>query len=244
MRNLTLEAVLFLTLILLLPTKGDCELSTESKNLFRRAMELNERGDYGRALNYFMKSYKLSPEILAEDDNGLLEKATKFLRAKAEKEDGSSETHFQLAELLLLRGIENEGLEHYEKVVELSPSGPLAVLARSEIDRLKARMKADQAQRSSSGNDGDGSSGSTSQSNTSRSRGMNNAKVNQLKNRIQRLQEQVASLQRQLEKQKRAVEAEREKNSSVKKELEELQKKSKRWKLYYHLYMRDLGRSN
>ncbi len=252
------QLITFIAITTLLATAAYCQISDESKNLFRQAMELNKSRDYGMALNYFMKAYKLSPDILAQDDRGLLDNATSFLQAKVGQNPDSAETHFQLAELLILRGINAEGIKHYEKVVSLAPSGPLAVLAKGEIDRLKMQGSAvapidnsssSGSSSSSGGSSGSGSSGSGSSSGSSNRssrrqgpRARRRAEVRGLKDRVSNLQDKVAEMQRELDKQKGEVQAERLKTKKVQKELDELKEKSQRWKLYYNLYMRDLGR--
>ena len=249
------QFVILLTAIVLLTSSALCQISEESKNFFRQAMEMNKSREYGTALNYFMKAYKLSPDVLAQDDQGLLDNATSFLQAKVGQDPNSAETHFQLAELLILRGINDEGIKHYKKVIELAPSGPLAVLAQGEIDRLKQYQSSssggDTSTSSNSGstsNSGNSSSGSGSNSSSSRSgrrrgvRARRKAETRQLKNRISSLQDRVAELQKDLERQKELVQAEKLNTKKVQKELDELTQKSERWKLYYNLYMRDLGR--
>ena len=109
------QSIILLTLVFLLASTAQCQISEESKNFFRQAMEMNKSREYGTALNYFMKAYKLSPDILAEDDQGLLDNATSFLKAKVDQDPSSAETHFQLAELLILRGINDDGMNHYKK---------------------------------------------------------------------------------------------------------------------------------
>jgi len=224
-------------LAMLTPFLG-AQVTEEAKGLFRQAMELNDQRDYGTALEYFMRAYKSSPDILAQDDRGLLDNATEFLRAKAHQEPDRAETHFQLAELLLLRGLDDEGIQHYERVVALAGGTALAVLAQGELDRLAAaRAAAAQATTATAANgDGSPSDGDSSSTDT--------REVAALKERVNRLQERLADLQRELEQQKAAVDAERDKTKAVQKELDELKTQSERWKLYYTLYMRELGRRN
>lgn len=250
------QFVILLTAIVLLNSSALCQISEESKNFFRQAMEMNKSREYGTALNYFMKAYKLSPDVLAQDDQGLLDNATSFLKAKVGQDPNSAETHFQLAELLILRGINDEGIKHYKKVTTLAPSGPLAVLAQGEIDRLKQYQSPSSGSGSatssnsgstgssgSSGNSGSGSNSSSSGSGRRQGvRARRKAETRQLKQRISSLQDRVAELQKDVERQKGLVQAEKLKTKKVQKELDELSQKSERWKLYYNLYMRDLGR--
>ena len=87
-----------------------------------------------------------------------------------------------------------------------------------------------------------GNSGSSDGSSSRGPRARRKAEIRQLKERISNLQERVAEMQRDLDKQKGLVQAEQVKTKKVQKELDELNVKSQRWKLYYNLYMRDLGR--
>jgi len=203
----------------------------EAKRLFRQALEYNDRHEYGTALNYFLRAYQQAPEIMAEDDAGLLDNATNFLEAKANREDNNAEAHFQLAELLVLRGRNEEGLEQYRKVVEIASEGPLSALAKGEIQRIEAQLAAVASALSAQENPpGSGGPGSSNDEKELR------AEVAQLRTRVQELEEELQTYRKQKTEHSTEVERARAETQKLQQEFEQFQKQASRWKTYYNIH--------
>lgn len=205
-------------------------VSDEAKRLFRQALEFNDRRDYANALTYFMQAYKEAPAILAADDRGLLDNVTSHLQARVDADPTQAEPHYQLAELLVLRGMDTEALVQYREVVRLAPGGPLAALAAGEIRRLETRAAQLRAAVAPVGAPTGGGSGDQSQTADLVER------VTDLQAEVERLQSELAAARRDLEEAQRDSEEAKAEATKVRKQFEQLEQDAKRWKLYYNLY--------
>jgi tetratricopeptide (TPR) repeat protein len=229
MKKHNLFVLTIVTVLILSCSLVYAEPSAEAKSLFKRAMELNQRQDYATALNYLMKAYQISPEILAQDDQGLMDNATAFLKARVTSKPDNGEAHFQLAELLILRGMESEAAKHYEKVITLTPSSPLAILAQGELDKINQNQQQVAA--------------ITTTATQQTTEKKDSPKVAKLKKRVASLEDEVRSLQKKL-KQQRADEKERfAQYEKMEEDYKQLQKDSALWKLSYIRHMSIPGAS-
>lgn len=211
-------------MVLSLQIVARAEPSAEAKNLFKRAMDFNNKKDYGTALNYFMKAYQMSPEILSADDQGLLDNATSFLKARVAQDPGDAENHFQLAEMFVLRGINEEASKHYKKVIEIAPGGPLALLSKNEISKINTNIQQVQAQTV------------VAEANYP-TYSAADQKADELQERVESLQKEIIDLKERL-KQIQSEEKEKfKKYEDMEKDYKQLQKDSALWKLSYTRHM-------
>lgn len=205
----------------------------EAQEAFRQAMALNKSRDYARALEYFMKAYQADQAILAQDDQGLLDSALNHLKEQLVASPNDVNHCFQLAEVLKLKGLTDEALQYYRKVVDLDRNTPLATLAEGEIRAIEALAPA------------------TPSPTTTAPAGVvpppvapvapaapqaDPQVVQELREAVETLQQRVQELETELAAEKERASTESEDTEKLKKEHEELKKKAETWKLYYHLY--------
>ncbi len=221
------------TLLLAVATSPLLALSPKAKTLLRQALDENRAGNFGRALQLFFEAHKEDPDVLAQDDEGLLQNASRWLDGELKRDDTDPHSHFQQAELKMLQGLPGEALGHYEKVAQLAPGSSLANLAQPAIQGIKAQLKA--ASMTYVAASGGGGGAATSAPGADKA-----------------LKEQVESLQKDLEEARREVErlkgdltrerARPDASSDLEKlrqEFEDYKKQAEEWKLYHRLFFAD-----
>lgn len=148
---MTLAGGLWLTFFATVPSiqaagsGGSFAIKGEALLHFEQAMTLRRKGDVASALDHYMRAHKANPDVLAHDDEGLLDDALRLLSAKAAT--GSAPVHrtFQLCEVYALKGFEAESMACYRKVVKEDTDSPFGKLAREKLERLRATRMAHEA---------------------------------------------------------------------------------------------------
>jgi tetratricopeptide (TPR) repeat protein len=177
-----------------------------------------------------MKAYQISPEILSEDDHGLLDNATALLEARVNQHPDNAESHFQLAELLVLMGLLSEAAINYQKVIDISPNGPLALLSKGELDKIKKRIET-QKKAEQQITKKEEKQTREKQQNTKTSQ--NSTLVERLKQQVASLQKEVAQLQKQLREARKTTAEKIKHYKQMEEDYKKLQKDSRVWHLSY-----------
>lgn len=205
----------------------------KAMGFFRKALEENKAGNFGAALKLYIDAHREDPEILALDEQGLMDNATGWLGEQLDADDNDLHAHFQMAELQLLQGSQRQALGHYEKVVQLDPTSPLAKLAGPLIKDLQARLPA--AGSAPAGGGGGGGGGGSA--------------CSDLQGQVDELQRQVLDLQSQLDRSQDELRRLRDDSQSssnddaaalaqLRKDYQELQQKAERWRRIRNKYRR------
>lgn len=204
-------------------------------SLFQKALQENSARNYGAALKMYFDAHKEDPEILALDDEGLLQNASVWLDEQLSNDDADVHAHFQMAELKMLQGLERQALGHYEKVVQLEPQSPLANLAKPLVQDLKARLSSQPTTITVGGGSSSSSGGSSgSSSRESELQG----EVDRLQQELSRSKDQISSLQRQLNEAQQGGNAQAELDK-LRSEFAAYKQEAEQWKLYKTLYFAD-----
>lgn len=237
-----------LALVLALMTGGlalAVDPAPKAMSLLRKALQESSAGNYGAALKLYFDAHKEDPEILALDDEGLLNKSARWLSDQLDDDDSDVHAHFQMAELKSLQGMERQALGHFEKVVSLAPDSPLAKLAKPLIQDLQATVAALPNPAASSGGGGGGGGGAA---------GGSSSKISELEDQVTTLRDDLARARNEVQTLKQRL-AKAQAGGDARGELDKLRKEfnaykaeAEQWKLYKNLYfanpanVRDLRR--
>jgi tetratricopeptide (TPR) repeat protein len=84
----------------------------EAQYLYRKAMELSEKGQTGMALNYYKQAVVIAPRY--------------------------SQAYYQMGNCLALLGTYREAIEKYQRAIHIDPSSPEP---REKMDQLISRRE-------------------------------------------------------------------------------------------------------
>ena len=129
--------LLFLLLIPVLTA----EVSKQAQILLKSSLEFNALGDYPSALSKYIEAYNVDQGILGLEDEGLLENGTKYFQQYLKNNPGDINSLMWLASIETLRGDYRAAIDHYQKVMHLSPNTPEALEADKEILRLEELIR-------------------------------------------------------------------------------------------------------
>lgn len=223
-----------LALVLLLPAGRVRADSAKAQELFKGALEENRNRNFSTAFKLLADAQKEDPNVLAQDDEGLLQNVETWLQEQLDKNDGDVDAHFQMGELRVIQGLPDEALTHYQKVVSIGGSSPLAALAQPLVDDLKAQ-----------GAGRSGGSGSAAAKPTETPSGPS---TSQLQDEVNRLQSELASAQNEIASLKEQIAAQGQPTDSgaelerLKQEFDEYKKQAENWRTFHNLYFAEKGR--
>jgi hypothetical protein len=206
------------------------EPSPKAVSLFRKALQENEAGNYGAALKMYFDAHKEDAEVLALDDEGLLQKASIWLDEQLSADDNDIHAHFQMAELKMLQGLERQALGHYRKVVTIDNASALAKMAGPLIKNLEARVAAAPKPKGSGSSSRPKATGGSAGSAANEVRELQN-EVTNLQNELTRAKSEIKDLRRKLSQ------AENRGNDSgdvekLQREFDEYKKEAEEWRRF------------
>ncbi len=105
----------------------------EAMRLYQRAMTAYRKRNVRDAIDDYLKSLRLEPSLMAQDNSGLLDDAIQYLTLLSESKDQEPSRLLKLASLLELRGETEKAIETFKQILIIYPKSPQAREAEEKV---------------------------------------------------------------------------------------------------------------
>ncbi len=106
----------------------------EATRLFNRAMAAYRRRDVRGAIDDYLGSLKLEPNLMAKDESGLINDAIQYLSLLSESKEKEPQRLLKLAALLELRGETEKAIETLKQILIIYPNSFEAREAEEKVE--------------------------------------------------------------------------------------------------------------
>jgi len=121
------------------------DLPKPAAEAWHEALAAHAAGDHDRALARFLAARDLAPEVLALDDEGLLDGVERHLRDRTVADPADADAWLSLADVLRLRGRWAEAGRTYDRVTTLAVPSSVSDRALQASRAVTAELQAQQA---------------------------------------------------------------------------------------------------